>query len=238
MREKPARLAALSRTSDSLAVGRHDLGMGAPVAGLLGDAAGHRAIDRGVARTSSLRLYRAGDDVGSSALRRSSTAGSRDRQIIQQSDVRRTPLGNGHGVRRRAFGAGNFCLGRRFGPGARSPVHRIAPGAIVGTTAAITFITMCVGAYVSSSGAGLACLDIPGCAGNVIVYGSGQFVQMLHRGLAGATLLLAAGSLAIVWAVPSSKQTRAARLHRSRAGSRASIARLVKCRTSLAYRFA
>ncbi len=86
----------------------------------------------------------------------------------------------------------------------------LAPGAIVGATAAITFITMCVGAYVSSSGAGLACLDIPGCAGNVIVYGSGQFVQMLHRGLAGATLLLAAGSLAIVWAVPSSKQTRAA----------------------------
>jgi heme A synthase len=85
----------------------------------------------------------------------------------------------------------------------------LAPGAIVGATAAITFITMCVGAYVSSSGAGLACLDIPGCAGNVIV-GSGQFVQMLHRGLAGATLLLAAGSLAIVWAVPSSKQTRAA----------------------------
>jgi heme A synthase len=92
--------------------------------------------------------------------------------------------------------------------GGQSP--GIAPGAIIGITAGITFVTMCVGAYVSSSGAGLACLDIPGCAGNVIVYGSGQFVQMLHRGLAAATLLFAAGSLAIVWAVPASKQTRAA----------------------------
>jgi heme A synthase len=86
----------------------------------------------------------------------------------------------------------------------------VAPGVIIGLTATITFVTMCVGAYVSSSGAGLACLNIPGCAGNVIVYGSGQFVQMLHRGLAAATLLLSAGSLAIVWAVPASRQTRAA----------------------------
>jgi heme A synthase len=86
----------------------------------------------------------------------------------------------------------------------------IAPGAVIGVTAIVTFVTMCVGAFVSSSGAGLACLDIPGCAGNVIVYGSGQFVQMLHRGLAAATLLCAAASLAIVWAVPASRQTRAA----------------------------
>jgi heme A synthase len=86
----------------------------------------------------------------------------------------------------------------------------IVPGVIIGSTAATAFVTMCVGAYVSSSGAGLACLDIPGCAGNVIVYGSGQFVQMLHRGLAAATLLFAAGSLAVVWAFPASRQTRGA----------------------------
>ena len=86
----------------------------------------------------------------------------------------------------------------------------IVPGVIIGSTAAIAFVTMCVGAYVSSSGAGLACLDIPGCAGNVIVYGSGQFVQMLHRGLAAATLLFAAGSLAVVWAFPATRQTRGA----------------------------
>jgi heme A synthase len=86
----------------------------------------------------------------------------------------------------------------------------VMPGVVIGLTAAIAFVTMCVGAYVSSSGAGLACLDIPGCAGNVIVYGSGQFVQMLHRGWAAATLLFAAASLAVVWAVPASRQTRVA----------------------------
>src|SRR5580704_2185281 len=58
-------------------------------------------------------------------------------------------------------------------------------------TAAIAFVTMCIGAYVSSSGAGLACLAIPGCAGNVVVYTQGQYVQMLHRILAGDTLLCA-----------------------------------------------
>ena len=51
----------------------------------------------------------------------------------------------------------------------------------LGTTAVAAFVTMCIGAYVSSSGAGLACLSIPGCAGNVVVYTAGQFVQMLHR---------------------------------------------------------
>ncbi len=40
----------------------------------------------------------------------------------------------------------------------------------VGATAIVAFVTMCIGAYVSSSGAGLACLSIPGCAGNVVVY--------------------------------------------------------------------
>jgi len=66
-------------------------------------------------------------------------------------------------------------------------------------TALISFVTMCIGAYVSSSGAGLACLTLPGCAGNVVVMNSGQFVQMLHRTLAGATLLCATLSFAYCW---------------------------------------
>ncbi|MBV8244811.1 MAG: COX15/CtaA family protein [Candidatus Eremiobacteraeota bacterium] len=69
--------------------------------------------------------------------------------------------------------------------------------AALSVTALLAFATMCVGAYVSSSGAGLACLSIPGCAGQVIVYGSGQFVQMLHRTIAGATLLSGAAALAV-----------------------------------------
>src|SRR6185503_11447259 len=58
---------------------------------------------------------------------------------------------------------------------------------------------MCVGAYVSSSGAGLACISIPGCSGNVVVYTQGQFVQMLHRFVAGATLLIAVATIVLAW---------------------------------------
>ena len=77
-------------------------------------------------------------------------------------------------------------------------------------TAVLAFLTMCVGAYVSSSGAGLACLSIPGCAGNVVVYSDGQIIQLLHRIAAGATLVAAAGSLALAWARPASSAVRAA----------------------------
>ncbi|MBV8584525.1 MAG: COX15/CtaA family protein [Candidatus Eremiobacteraeota bacterium] len=83
-------------------------------------------------------------------------------------------------------------------------------GAVLATTATVAFFTMCVGAYVSSSGAGLACLSIPGCVGNVVVYTPGQLVQMLHRIAAAATLLCAAGSLAIAWSSPASGRVRAA----------------------------
>jgi heme A synthase len=79
---------------------------------------------------------------------------------------------------------------------------------ILAGTALVSFVTMCIGAYVSSSGAGLACLSIPGCAGNVVVYSQGQYVQMLHRILAGGTLLCAAASLALAWVRPTSARVR------------------------------
>ena len=69
---------------------------------------------------------------------------------------------------------------------------------------------MCIGAYVSSSGAGLACLSIPGCAGHVVVYTPGQFVQMLHRFAAAATFLCAAAALALAWASATPSRIRAA----------------------------
>lgn len=81
---------------------------------------------------------------------------------------------------------------------------------MLSATAVIAFFTMCVGAYVSSSGAGLACVDIPGCAGNVVVYTPGQYVQMLHRFVAAACLLSAALSFALVWALGGSKRVRIA----------------------------
>ena len=79
-------------------------------------------------------------------------------------------------------------------------------GALLGVlagTALIAFATMCIGAYVSSSGAGLACLSIPGCAGNVVVYSPGQYVQMLHRFVAGACLLSGAAAFAFAWRLGS-----------------------------------
>lgn len=84
-------------------------------------------------------------------------------------------------------------------PGA-SGSGRTDAATMLAATAAIAFVTMCIGAYVSSSGAGLACLTIPGCAGDVVIYSHGQVVQMFHRIAAGATLIAAAGSLALVWA--------------------------------------
>lgn len=82
-------------------------------------------------------------------------------------------------------------------------------GLLLGTVA-IAFITMCMGAYVSSSGAGLACLDIPGCAQNVVVYSHGQDVQMIHRFLAAATLLLSVSTFAFACARPASRRVRVA----------------------------
>jgi heme A synthase len=85
-----------------------------------------------------------------------------------------------------------------FGPSGQSAALNALVGLLAGT-ALISFVTMCIGAYVSSSGAGLACLTLPGCAGNVVVMNEGQFVQMLHRVLAGATLLCATLSFAFCW---------------------------------------
>jgi heme A synthase len=81
---------------------------------------------------------------------------------------------------------------------------------LLGTSALIAFLTMCIGAYVSSSGAGLACLSIPGCAGSVVVHTTGQFVQMLHRFAAAATLISAAGAFALAWAQPATSRVRIA----------------------------
>jgi heme A synthase len=88
-----------------------------------------------------------------------------------------------------------------------------APGLLAGLlagTTLIAFVTMCVGAYVSSSGAGLACLTIPGCAGSIVVYTPDQFVQMVHRFAALATLLCAVAACALAWIYAASPRVRAA----------------------------
>ncbi len=57
--------------------------------------------------------------------------------------------------------------------------------------AAVAFATMCAGAYVSSSYAGLACTTVPACDGTLLGNNPGQFVQMVHR-LAGCAFALVA----------------------------------------------
>src|SRR5581483_11527711 len=52
--------------------------------------------------------------------------------------------------------------------------------------------------------------DIPNCAGNVVVYTVGQYVQMLHRFVAAACLLAAAVSLALTWALGAAPRVRIA----------------------------
>ncbi len=91
----------------------------------------------------------------------------------------------------------------------RSPGSYLLPAALA-ATAAIAFGTMCIGAYVSSSGAGLACLSIPGCAGNVVVYTPGQYVQMLHRVAAALTLISAAATFALAWVYAATLRVRLA----------------------------
>lgn len=97
----------------------------------------------------------------------------------------------------------------RAEPALRRSRASLVAAIAVGITAVVTFATMCIGAYVSSSGAGLACLSIPQCAGNVVIYTPEQYVQMAHRIAAAATLICAAGAFAIVWAYPASTRLRA-----------------------------
>jgi heme A synthase len=69
--------------------------------------------------------------------------------------------------------------------------------------AASALCAMCAGAYVSSSGAGLACLSFPSCDGSWLGVNSGQVAQMAHRGFAGIFLVFA--TVAAYWAAVSTR---------------------------------
>ena len=74
----------------------------------------------------------------------------------------------------------------------RVAVSRSPLGWTLVACAALAFVTMIAGSYVSSSGAGLACTTLPGCDGGSWS-GSfpAQFAQMTHRWLAAIFLLVA-----------------------------------------------
>jgi heme A synthase len=74
----------------------------------------------------------------------------------------------------------------------RIAIRHSALGGILAACAALAFVTMIAGSYVSSSGAGLACTTLPACDGGSWS-GSfpAQFAQMTHRWLAASFLLVA-----------------------------------------------
>lgn len=88
----------------------------------------------------------------------------------------------------------------RIGDGA-SPALALAAG--------FAFVTMCVGAYVSSSYAGLACATVPACDGTLLGTSSAQLVQMLHRLAAFAFAAVAIFATLAAWQTGSSARVRA-----------------------------
>jgi heme A synthase len=74
----------------------------------------------------------------------------------------------------------------------RTPLRLTPLTGPLSLTVLAAFATMCAGVYVSSSGAGLACLGIFGCGASLLGLDPFQHAQMLHR-LFAATLLVIAG---------------------------------------------
>jgi heme A synthase len=85
----------------------------------------------------------------------------------------------------------------------RQPAVGTAPGtqtglfALLAETLVASFATMCAGAFVSSSGNGLACLTFPACEGSWFGVTPGELAQMLHRFAAGLFFVLA--TIAAAW---------------------------------------
>lgn len=61
----------------------------------------------------------------------------------------------------------------------------------IATVSLLAYLAMCIGSYVSASGAGLACSTVPSCDGTLLGVTSAQFAQMLHRLVAGSFVLSA-----------------------------------------------
>jgi heme A synthase len=70
-------------------------------------------------------------------------------------------------------------------------MRRGAPVGALGIAALCAYVTMCIGSYVSSSGAGLACATFPSCDGSAFGVTPPQVAQMLHRLAAGAFFVAA-----------------------------------------------
>jgi cytochrome c oxidase assembly protein subunit 15 len=92
-----------------------------------------------------------------------------------------------------------------------SGVPSVRPGTPVPAlvvAAFFAYVTMCIGSYVSSSNAGLACSTFPTCVGTFLGTSLPQLVQMMHR-LAAATFLVTAVVAAVVAAQSGMTRVRA-----------------------------
>jgi heme A synthase len=76
-------------------------------------------------------------------------------------------------------------------PGAGPSLRAGTPIYVLGVATACAYVTMCIGSYVSSSGAGLACSTVPGCDGSWTGDALPQMLQMSHR-FAALTFFVAA----------------------------------------------
>jgi heme A synthase len=65
------------------------------------------------------------------------------------------------------------------------------PAGALAVAVLCAYVTMCIGSYVSSSGAGLACTTFPSCDGTPAGTSVPQLVQMLHRFAAGIFVVAA-----------------------------------------------
>lgn len=86
-----------------------------------------------------------------------------------------------------------------YDPRRAAPVLGWHPGTVpLLITSGWAFVLMCVGAYVSSSDAGLACPSVPGCGPALLGQTVPQAAQMIHRFLAGGLVLLAITAAAVL----------------------------------------
>lgn len=88
-----------------------------------------------------------------------------------------------------------FTYDARQTPSSREGRRGTAP---LATATACAFVTMCAGAYVSSSGAGLACPSVPGCGPGFLGETVPQTLQMTHRLLAAALVLFAIAAASLL----------------------------------------
>jgi heme A synthase len=91
-----------------------------------------------------------------------------------------------------------------YDPRSAAPVFARRRGSTaLALASGLAFVTMCAGAYVSSSGAGLACAGVAGCGPEFLGQTVPQMIQMTHRLIAASLFVFA---LALVGVFPPAER--------------------------------